>query len=55
MIDLSNKSLEEVKKTFDMLDINKINIGTSKLQLVKNGIYVNKYKITIPKELNDYE
>jgi hypothetical protein len=40
---------------FDMLDINKINIGTSKLQLVKNGIYVNKYKITIPKELNDYE
>lgn len=40
---------------FDMLDINKINIGTSKLQLVKNGIYINKYKITIPKELNDYE
>lgn len=40
---------------FDMLDINKINIGTSKLQLVKNGIYVNKYKITIPKEFKDYE
>ena len=36
---------------FDMLNIDKINLGTSKLQLVKNGIYVKKYIIT-PKELN---
>ena len=40
---------------FDMLDMNKINLGSSKLQLVENGIYVKKYRITIPKELNEYE
>jgi Protein of unknwon function (DUF2893). len=40
---------------FDMLDVNKIDIGTSKLQLVKNGIYISSYKITIPKELKEYE
>lgn len=40
---------------FDMLDSEKIDIGTSKLQLVKNGIYISRYKITIPKELNEYE
>ena len=40
---------------FDMLDMGRINTGTSKLQLADNGIYISKYKITIPKELNDYE
>ena len=40
---------------FDLLDVSKINIGTAKYQLVKNGVYVSKYKITIPKELHDYE
>ena len=40
---------------FDMLDFDKINLGTSKLQLVNNGIYIKKYKITVPKELNEYE
>ncbi|WP_455585383.1 type IV toxin-antitoxin system AbiEi family antitoxin domain-containing protein [Bacteroides sp.] len=40
---------------FEMLNIEKINIGTSKLQLVENGTYISKYKITIPKDLNDYE
>ena len=40
---------------FDMLNPDKINLGTSKQQLVENGIYINKYRITIPKELNDYE
>ena len=40
---------------FDMLDFDKINLGTSKLQLINNGIYINKYKITVPKELNEYE
>lgn len=39
----------------DMLDTSKIELGTSKLQLVENGIYIAKYKITIPKELNEYE
>ena len=40
---------------FDMLDLDKIDLGTSKLQLVGNGVYIRKYKITIPKELNQYE
>lgn len=40
---------------FDMLDIDKIVIGTSKLQLAEKGTYISKYKITIPKELNEYE
>lgn len=40
---------------YDMLEMDKIDIGTSKLQLVDNGTYISKYKITIPKELNEYE
>jgi hypothetical protein len=40
---------------FDLLDANRIDIGTAKHQLVKNGVYVSKYKITVPKELYDYE
>ena len=40
---------------FDMLNIDRINLGTSKQQLVENGIYIKKYRITIPKELNEYE
>ncbi len=39
----------------DAIDTSKIELGTSKLQLTKNGIYVSKYKITVPKELNEYE
>lgn len=34
---------------FDDLDTSKIVLGTSKLQLVKNGTYISKYKITVPK------
>lgn len=40
---------------YDELDLSKIKLGTSKLQLVQNGIYISKYKITVPKELNEYE
>ena len=40
---------------YDMLEMDKIDIGTSKLQLLDNGTYISKYKITIPKELNEYE
>lgn len=40
---------------FNELDTSKIELGTSKLQIVKGGVYVPKYKITIPKELRDYE
>lgn len=40
---------------FDMLNLDKINLGTSKLQLVNNGTYIKKYKMTIPKELKEYK
>ena len=40
---------------FDLLDVNKINTGNAKHQLVENGVYIPKYKITIPKELYEYE
>ena len=40
---------------FDMLDLSKIDIGTSKLQLVQDGTYISKYKITVPRELSEYE
>lgn len=40
---------------FDMLNFEKINLGTFKLQIVRNGVYIKKYRITIPKNLNDYE
>lgn len=40
---------------FDSLSINSIELGTSKYQLVENGIYVSKYRITVPQELYDYE
>ena len=40
---------------FEMLDKSKIYLGTSKYQLSKNGVYIPEYKITVPKELYDYE
>lgn len=40
---------------YSMLDTTGIDLGTSKLQLVENGVYVSKYKITVPKELHEYE
>ena len=39
----------------EALDTSKIELGTSKLQLIKNGAYIAKYRITVPKELNEYE
>jgi hypothetical protein len=40
---------------FRELNSDKIDLGTSKLQLVNNGVYNAKYQITIPKELESYE
>jgi hypothetical protein len=40
---------------YSLLDVSKINLGASKLQLAKDGAYVSKYKITVPKELYGYE
>lgn len=40
---------------FDMIDVSTLGLSTSKLQLVENGSYVSKYRITVPKELYEYE
>ena len=40
---------------FEEIDLAAVDIGTHKLQLAKSGIYIGKYKMTIPKELYDYE
>ncbi|MDE5881667.1 MAG: type IV toxin-antitoxin system AbiEi family antitoxin [Muribaculaceae bacterium] len=64
---LENTSSQRVKRMFlymaekashywfDMLNPDTLGITGSKLQLVENGTYISKYKITVPKELNDYE
>lgn len=64
---LENTSSQRVKRMFlymaeksghywfDMLDTVSMGITASKLQLVENGVYISKYKITVPKELNEYE
>ena len=39
---------------FDYLKLDKVELGSGKRSLVKSGIYVSKYKITVPKELEDY-
>ena len=39
----------------DELNPSRIEFGTSKLQLVPGGVYISKYKITIPQSLNSYE
>lgn len=64
---LENTSSQRVKRMFlymakksghywfDMLDMDKFGLTTSKLQLVDNGVYISKYRITVPKELNVYE
>ena len=40
---------------FRYLDLNKIDLGKGKRSIVKNGVYVSKYKITVPKELEKHD
>lgn len=66
-IALENTSSQRIKRMFlymaekaghywfDMLNMSSLGVSNSKLQLVENGTYISKYKITIPKELQDYE
>lgn len=37
---------------FKYLDISKMELGRGKRSIVKNGTYINKYKITVPKTLS---
>jgi len=40
---------------FKYLDLNKIDLGKGKRSIVKQGVYVPKYKITVPKELEEHD
>lgn len=40
---------------FDTLHFDTINLGSAKHKLVEHGVYIPKYKITVPKELYEYE
>ena len=35
------------------LDLNRVDLGEGKRSIVKNGMYIQKYKITVPKELEE--
>ncbi|WP_024771789.1 type IV toxin-antitoxin system AbiEi family antitoxin [Aquimarina macrocephali] len=37
------------------LNLDNIDLGTGKRSIVKNGVYIHKYQITVPKELEDCE
>jgi hypothetical protein len=39
----------------EYLNLDTIDLGTGKRSIVKNGIYVRKYQITVPKELEEHE
>lgn len=64
---LKNTSSQKVKRMFlymaekaghywvEMIDFKDIELSSSKLQLVEHGTYVAKYKITVPKDLYEYE
>lgn len=40
---------------FSHLKTDKVNLGSGKRSIVKNGVYVDKYQITVPKELEQRE
>jgi len=37
------------------LDLKKVDMGKGKRSIVKNGVYVAKYQITVPKELEEHD
>ena len=39
----------------DFVDLYKVDLGSGKRSLVKNGVYIDKYKITVPKEFKKNE
>jgi hypothetical protein len=36
------------------IDVERIDLGTGNRSLVKNGVYIASYQITVPKELASY-
>jgi len=42
-------------KWFDHLKTDKVNLGSGKRSIVKHGVYVDKYQMTVPKEWEERE
>ncbi len=40
---------------FEYIDLEEIDLGKGKRSLVKGGVYISKYQITVPKELENHE
>ncbi len=40
---------------FKFIDVERIDIGKGKRSLIKDGVYISKYGITVPKALAEYE
>jgi hypothetical protein len=40
---------------FKYIDANKIDLGNGNRSIVKNGVFISKYKITVPAELEKNE
>jgi hypothetical protein len=39
---------------FKYLNLEKVELGHGKRSIIKNGVYIDKYQITVPKEINEY-
>jgi hypothetical protein len=39
---------------FKQLDLSKLDLGSGKRSIVKSGVLIDKYGITVPKELEDF-
>lgn len=40
---------------FQFIELDKIDLGEGKRSIVKNGVFISKYQITVPKELERHE
>ncbi|MCL2505959.1 MAG: type IV toxin-antitoxin system AbiEi family antitoxin [Alphaproteobacteria bacterium] len=40
---------------FDYIDLSKVDLGSGKRTLTKNGVYIDKYKLIVPKEFEKNE
>ncbi len=39
---------------FKYIDLSSVDLGSGKRSVVKNGVYIDKYRITVPRELVEY-
>jgi hypothetical protein len=39
---------------FKYIDLSSVDLGSGKRSVVKDGVYIDKYRITVPRELVEY-